>query len=99
MARKRGYRVAEVPVNWSHQPGSKVRLAEDSLIMAFDLFRIRANWLRGEYNVPHLSAWDLGKVEPATSLDIEGRAFVPEQVKDETLDSAGLTSLTALHPT
>ncbi len=31
MARRRGYQVAEVPVNWTHQPGSKVRLTLDSL--------------------------------------------------------------------
>ena len=27
MAQRRGYRIAEVPVNWTHQPGSKVNLA------------------------------------------------------------------------
>jgi dolichyl-phosphate beta-glucosyltransferase len=57
MARKRGYQVTEVPVNWTHQPGSKVRLAGDSAAMAIDLFRIRANWLRGGYGEPHLAAW------------------------------------------
>ena len=60
MARRRGYRVAEIPVNWSHQPGSKVRLTSDSLRMATDLFRIRAHWLRGEYDVPHLAEWGHG---------------------------------------
>lgn len=57
MARRRGYRVAEVPVNWTHQPGSKVRLTVDSLQMAADLFRIRAHCLKGEYEVPHLARW------------------------------------------
>jgi dolichyl-phosphate beta-glucosyltransferase len=42
MARHHGYRIAEVPVNWTHKPGSKVRLTVDSLQMALDLFRIRA---------------------------------------------------------
>ena len=41
MAKRRGYRIAEVPVNWTHQPGSKVRLTIDSLHMAADLVRIR----------------------------------------------------------
>src|SRR5215216_5406355 len=45
MARQRGYRVAEIPVNWTHQPGSKVRLTFDSLRMAADLVKIRAHCL------------------------------------------------------
>ena len=36
MARQRGYRVTEVPVNWTHKPGSKVHLTLDSLRMASD---------------------------------------------------------------
>jgi dolichyl-phosphate beta-glucosyltransferase len=57
MARRRGYQVAEVPVNWTHQPGSKVRLTVDSFQMAADLFRIRAHCLKGEYEIPHLARW------------------------------------------
>jgi dolichyl-phosphate beta-glucosyltransferase len=57
MARQRGYRVAEVPVNWTHQPGSKVRLTLDSLRMAADLLRIRAHCLSGEYEIPHVAPW------------------------------------------
>lgn len=57
MARQRGYRVAEVPVNWTHQPGSKVRLTLDSFRMAADLVRIRAHCLSGEYEIPHLAPW------------------------------------------
>lgn len=57
MARRRGYRIAEVPVNWTHRPGSKVRLTLDSLRMAADLVRIRAHCLNGEYEVPHLAPW------------------------------------------
>jgi dolichyl-phosphate beta-glucosyltransferase len=57
MARRRGYRITEVPVNWSHRPGSKVRLTLDSFRMAADLVRIRAHCLRGEYEVPHLAPW------------------------------------------
>ena len=55
MARRRGYRIAEVPVNWTHQPGSKVNLALDSMLMLRDLFVIRSRYFRGEYNAPHLS--------------------------------------------
>lgn len=41
MARKRGYRVAEVPIRWVNAPGSKVHPVRDSLRMLVDLFRIR----------------------------------------------------------
>jgi dolichyl-phosphate beta-glucosyltransferase len=67
MARQRGYRVTEVPVNWTHQPGSKVRLASDSLHMAADLFRIRAHWLRGEYDSPHLAPWNHSLQAPSNT--------------------------------
>jgi dolichyl-phosphate beta-glucosyltransferase len=55
MARRGGYRVAEVPVNWTHQPGSRVNLVTDSLRMAFDLFVIRGHLVRGLYDQPHLA--------------------------------------------
>ena len=66
IARRRGYRVVEVPVNWVHQPGSKVRLTLDSVRMAADLFRIRTYWLRGEYDAPHLTPWGTG-IEAASN--------------------------------
>jgi dolichyl-phosphate beta-glucosyltransferase len=49
-ARRAGYRVAEVGVNWTHQPGSKTRMVRDGARMTFDLFRIRA-LLRNEERV------------------------------------------------
>lgn len=61
MAQRRGYRIAEVPVNWSHQPGSKVNLVTDSAVMLRDLFVIRGRYLSGQYNSPHLAPW----VDPA----------------------------------
>jgi dolichyl-phosphate beta-glucosyltransferase len=63
MARRRGYRVAEVPVNWTHVPGSRVNLVLDSARMAADLFVIRGRALRGDYDVPHLAP--MGELEPA----------------------------------
>jgi dolichyl-phosphate beta-glucosyltransferase len=60
MAKRRGYRVAEIPVNWTHQPGSKVSLYWDSIRMATDLFRIRRHYLSGEYDTPHVTAWGHG---------------------------------------
>jgi dolichyl-phosphate beta-glucosyltransferase len=55
MAERRGYRAAEVPVNWTHQPGSKVNLALDSMRMMRDLFIIRGNALRGKYDRPRIA--------------------------------------------
>ena len=57
MAQRRGYRIAEVPVNWVHQPGSKVRLVRDSLRMSRDLLVIRANSMRGEYDRPRITPY------------------------------------------
>jgi dolichyl-phosphate beta-glucosyltransferase len=81
MAKRQGYRVAEVPVNWVHQPGSKVNLALDSMRMARDLFVIRGHHLSGEYNSPHLAPWSneggaasLGSGEPS---DPKSMAWAP----------------------
>ena len=49
MAQQLGFRIAEVPVNWTHQPGSRVNLVVDSMKMAKDLFVIRSHLLRGDY--------------------------------------------------
>lgn len=57
MARLCGHRIAEVPVNWTHQPGSRVNLVTDSLRMAVDLVRIRFHRLKGQYGTPHLTPW------------------------------------------
>lgn len=55
MAVRSGYRVAEVPVNWTHQAGSKVHVLRDGLIMVRDVLRIRGNVLRGLYRKPHIA--------------------------------------------
>lgn len=57
MAQRFGHRVAEVPVNWVHQPGSRVNLLLDSLRMARDLLRIRLNAVRGAYDAPQIAPW------------------------------------------
>ncbi|HXF94024.1 MAG TPA: dolichyl-phosphate beta-glucosyltransferase [Nitrospiraceae bacterium] len=57
VAQRRGYRIAEVPVNWADQPGSKVRVLRDGLRMVRDLFAIRRNDAQGRYapteSLPH----------------------------------------------
>jgi len=49
LARRRGYRVVEVPIPWYYAPGSRVRLARDSVAMLTDLLRIRWHAARGRY--------------------------------------------------
>lgn len=46
---RRGYRIVEVPIHWTFNPGSRVSPIRDSLSMFVDLFRIRRNWRRGLY--------------------------------------------------
>jgi dolichyl-phosphate beta-glucosyltransferase len=49
LARRRGYRVVEIPIPWYYAPGSQVRLARDSIAMLTDLLRIRWYAARGRY--------------------------------------------------
>jgi len=47
LARRLGYRIAEVPIKWMHQPGSKVRLLRDGTRMLRDLVWLRVTgWRR-----------------------------------------------------
>lgn len=41
IAKKKGYRIAEVPITWINSPESKVNPIRDPLQMFFDLLRIR----------------------------------------------------------
>lgn len=49
VARQRGYRLAEVPINWVDQPGSKVRPWRDGLVMLQELLAIRKRDEQGLY--------------------------------------------------
>lgn len=49
LARRLGYRVAEVPIVWRDDPRSHVRLVRDSFGMLLDLGRIRLNAWTGRY--------------------------------------------------
>jgi glycosyltransferase involved in cell wall biosynthesis len=49
LAKRHGLRTAEVAVRWAHDPATKVHMLRDSLMMFFDLARIRLNWLLGRY--------------------------------------------------
>jgi glycosyltransferase involved in cell wall biosynthesis len=52
MARKRGLRLRETPVLWSHAEGTKVRLLRDAWHMGMDLLRLRVNEMLGRYERP-----------------------------------------------
>lgn len=49
LARRRGYRVVEIPIPWHYGPGSRARLLRDSGAMLTDLLRIRWYAARGRY--------------------------------------------------
>jgi dolichyl-phosphate beta-glucosyltransferase len=50
IAKKRGLRLQEIPVQWNHVEGTTVRFLKDSLKMFFDLVLIRWNDLTGKYH-------------------------------------------------
>jgi glycosyltransferase involved in cell wall biosynthesis len=49
IARKRGYRIVEVPIDWYYQSESRVRTVADPARMLLDLLIIRRNWASGVY--------------------------------------------------
>ncbi len=49
ICRKKGLRIAEVPVNWTDIPGTKVKLVRESLRMLKDVIKIRFSDWRGDY--------------------------------------------------
>lgn len=51
LARQAGFQIAEVPINWTNIPGSKVNLVKDSFFMAVDLLRFRIRALFGGYRL------------------------------------------------
>lgn len=51
LARRRGYQICEVPIDWYFNPESKIHLLRDALRMFFDLWRIRYNAYRGRYDI------------------------------------------------
>jgi dolichyl-phosphate beta-glucosyltransferase len=56
LAQRRGYRIVEVPVNWSDQPGSKVRVFRDGFLMLRDLLAVRRREAAGLYRQPSSDA-------------------------------------------
>lgn len=52
-AQKLGFKIREVPIEWSHESGSRVRLFRDVLFTLWELFLIKLRTLLGSY--PKLS--------------------------------------------
>ena len=50
IARKKGFSIKEVPIDWYFDPDSRVRLIQDSIRMGFDLLTIRGNDRKGFYD-------------------------------------------------
>jgi dolichyl-phosphate beta-glucosyltransferase len=55
IARRLGLGIAEIPVNWAAQPGSKVNLVTDSVRMLWDICRIR--WMHRNFLGSATRAW------------------------------------------
>jgi hypothetical protein len=51
LAKRNGLRVAEIPVRWSHDAATKVKVAADGLRMFLELILVRWNAARGYYPV------------------------------------------------
>ena len=52
LAKHRGYTVEQLPVDWTNDPDSRLRLTVDTMRMVRDLARIRWRFLTGRYGVP-----------------------------------------------
>jgi dolichyl-phosphate beta-glucosyltransferase len=50
LANRRGLKIRETPVRWSHAEGSKISLFRDSFSMFFEIVRIRWNAMIGRYS-------------------------------------------------
>ncbi len=50
LAKKYGFKIAEVPVEWKYVDTERVQVIKDALAAIYDMFRIRINDLKGNYN-------------------------------------------------
>jgi dolichyl-phosphate beta-glucosyltransferase len=54
LAKKFGFRVAEIPVTWAHRDGTRISPLRDGFRMVGEMFKIRWNSWSGKYTaVPH----------------------------------------------
>ncbi|MDX1613586.1 MAG: glycosyltransferase family 2 protein [Candidatus Promineifilaceae bacterium] len=50
IARRRGYRIVEVPINWYYRANSRINPLSDAIDMLREVLRIRINGWRGRYD-------------------------------------------------
>jgi dolichyl-phosphate beta-glucosyltransferase len=50
IARRHGYSIVEIPIDWYFNADSKISVVRDSLRMFLDLLSIRRNARRGSYD-------------------------------------------------
>jgi len=55
LARKNGYKIAEVPVDWKHVKTERVSPVKDSIRMFIEVLLIRLNYLLGRYRLTNNS--------------------------------------------
>lgn len=49
LAKKYGFKIVQVPVEWNYVDTERVQVIKDALAAIYDMFRIRINDLRGKY--------------------------------------------------
>lgn len=49
LAKKRGYKIHEMPITWYFDPDSRMRLVQDTLHILVEIWQIRRNWREGLY--------------------------------------------------
>lgn len=49
IAKRRGYRICEVPIVWYFDADSRMRLVQDSLKILLEIWQIKQNWRKGIY--------------------------------------------------
>ncbi|MBI5671225.1 MAG: glycosyltransferase family 2 protein [Chloroflexi bacterium] len=49
IAKRRGYKIKQVPITWYFDPDSRMRLIGDSAHLLVEIWQIRRNWLWGVY--------------------------------------------------
>ncbi len=50
IAKKRGYKIKQVPIIWYYDPDSRMKLFGDSLHILLEILEIRKNWKSGVYS-------------------------------------------------
>jgi dolichyl-phosphate beta-glucosyltransferase len=65
LAKKSGFKVAEVPVVWGHDTRTRIKPFEDGWRMVADMLRIRWYWLTGKYRD------DRARSAPASAAAVE----------------------------